>query len=186
MKSNTMSLNALFLAFCFVSNSLLSVAMASRCEPEMLAKLPPKKRSTIEKRCAKEASKSAYTITNKGQEGSELMPENHYKGSDLNMLLSEVEKAWKQKYPQDKIMAVVINSSEWKRDVNLRANATSLYKTDKSVLGVKVIIKTNSKYATIFPAFLNRDNQDGIINAGVATKKNRYVIKQMLVKNVTS
>ena len=159
-------------------------ALADRCDPKMLAKLPEKKRQMIEKRCALKASKPAYTISNKGKEASEKMPQNNYSGADLNQLLSKIKIAWKNKHPKDKVLAVKITSKDWKRDVNFKSNSTSIYKNDTSILGGKVIVETNDKLATIFPAFINKDNLSGEVNIGVATKKSNYVIKQMLVSNV--
>jgi len=161
-----------------------NVAQAGRCDPDMLAKLPEKKREMIEKRCAKDASKPAYTISNKGREAREKMPQNNYQGSDLKQLISKIKTAWKRKYPKDRILAVKITSEDWKRDANWKANSTSIYKNDTSILGGKVIVKTDNKLATIFPAYVNRDNSNGKINIGVATKQNKYVIKQMLLSNV--
>ena len=50
-------------------------------------------------------------------------------------------------------------------------------------MAVSVIVKDDSTTATIFPAYINKDNLNGDINAGVSTKKSEYVVKQMLVKN---
>ena len=167
-----------------VNFGFTNAALADRCDPEMLAKLPEKKRQLIEKRCALKASKPAYTISNKGKEASEKMPKNNYNGADLNQLLSQIEIAWKSKHPKDKILAVRITSKDWKRDVNFKSNSTSIYKNDTSILGGRVIVETNNKLATIFPAFVNKDNLSGEINIGVATKKSNYVIKQMFLSNV--
>lgn len=87
------------------------------------------------------------------------------------------------KYPQDEILGVRFHMKDWKRDANYKANSTSIYKTDTSVLAVSVVVKDDAQHATIFPAYINKDNLDGSVNTGVDTKKSQYVVKQMLVKN---
>ena len=173
-------------AICmFATMSLSQHASADRCDPKILNRLPPAKRDVIAKKCAERAQKSAYKIDNKCCVKDEARPEDVYGGSDKDELLGMVKKAWMKKYPKDKLLGVHFHQKNWKRNKNKRWNdAVSKWQyTDVSVLPAKVVVKSDNKLATIFPAFVNKDNMDGSINIGVNTKKSNYVVKQMLVSN---
>jgi len=178
-------INRLLVVSC-LSGVLISVpALADRCDPKMLSKLPDKKRMVMEKNCKKRAKAKKFTISNKCCVDKEVRPEDNYDGSDKDKFDKMIRKSWKKKYPKDNILGVHFHATDWKRTKNKRWNgAISAWQyTDVSVLPVRVVVKTDSKVATIFPAYINKDNDDGSINTGVATKGSQYVIKQMLVEN---
>ncbi len=175
----------LFLGLSTALIFLPGFAFADRCDPEMLNKLPEKKRAMIEKKCDENKKKSAFVISNLKTIDTEARPEDKYTGSDQKTLEKMVRDAWSKKYPDDYIMGIHFYSDEWKTTKNKTWNSAinSWQFTDVSVLPVKVVIKTDPKVATIFPAFINKDNMDNSINAGVATKSREYVVRQMLVSN---
>lgn len=146
-----------------------------------LDKLNPRFRKIAERKCME--NKPNYTISNQGKVDSEPTPPDVYAGGDKKKLKEMILDAWKDKYPQDEILGVRFHMKDWKRDANYKANSTSIYKTDTSVLAVSVVVKDDARHATIFPAYINKDNLDGSVNTGVDTKKSQYVVKQMLVKN---
>ncbi len=160
-------------------------AFADRCSPEMLDKLPPKKRAVIAKNCEKRAIQKAYKISNANQIDKEKRPQDNYSGGDKGDLEKMIRSAWSKKYPNDQIMGIHFEAKDWKRTQNKRWNEAikGWYYTDVSVLVAKVVVKTDNKVATIFPAYINKDNKDGSLNTGVATKTSEYVVKQILISN---
>jgi hypothetical protein len=176
---------SVFTFACFSTTFTTVVSAADRCSPEMLEKLPPNKREAIEKNCAKRAEKSAYKISNEGKIDTQKRPKDKYKGDDAAELTAMIKASWSQKYPKDKIMGIHLSAADWKRTQNKRWNeAINAWQfTDVSVLPAKVVVKTSDKIATIFPAYINKDNTDNTLNTGVATKTSEYVINQMLVEN---
>ncbi len=146
-----------------------------------LDSLHPRFRRIAERKCKE--NQPNYTISNKGSVDSEPTPPDAYTGSDKTKLKKMILNAWQEKYPKDTVLGVRFHMDNWKRDANWKANSTSLYKTDTSVLAVSVVVKDSPSTATIFPAYINKDNLNGDINTGVDTKKSQYVVKQMLLKN---
>jgi len=144
-------------------------------------KLDPRFQRIAKKKCAENTPN--FTISNKGKIDDEPTPADVYSGKDKKELKKMILDAWKAKYPKDNVLGVRFHMDHWKRDANYKANSTSIYKTDTSVLAVSVVVQDDSKYATIFPAYINKDNLSGELNTGVETKKSQYVVKQMLVKN---
>lgn len=184
MKKSVSLIGAILVTF--LSGILTStLVLADRCSPEMLEKLPPKKREAIEKNCIQKAKNSAYKISNEGKIDKEKRPEDKYKGADLAELEKMIRKDWSKKYRKDEIMGIHFAAADWKRTQNKRWNEAikGWYYTDVSVLPAKVVVKTDDKVATIFPAYINRDNTDNSLNTGVATKTSEYVIEQMLIEN---
>jgi hypothetical protein len=116
--------------------------------------------------------------------GSVRAPEDMYSGSDKNKLKKMIEQEWKKLYPNDKILAVRLNSADWKRTTDWKWNNSGWYKVDTSVLPARVILKTDNNIATIYPAFINKDHlKNNRLNVGAHTKKSGYVIQNMLLKN---
>ena len=128
-------------------------------------------------------NKPSFVISNKATVNSEPTPADVYSGADKSELGKMIEKAWKQKYPGDTVLGLRFHMKNWKRDANLKANSTSVYATDTSVLSVSVMVKDGDRHVLIFPAYINKDNLDGSINIGVDTKKSQYIVKKMLLKN---
>ncbi|BAO43310.1 hypothetical protein [Thiolapillus brandeum] len=138
-------------------------------------------RRMAERKCAE--NKPSYTISNRNKVASEPTPPDVYAGKDKEKFRSMIASAWKNKYPQDKVLGIRFHSDHWVRNSAYNTNATGLYKTDTSVLPVSVIVQSSSTHATIFPAYINRNNLSGAISAGVDTKKKSYVVKEMLLSN---
>ncbi len=138
-------------------------------------------RRIAERKCAE--GKPDYTISNKGKIETEPTPADIYSGSDKAKFHTMIDSAWRKKYPQDKILGIRFHSNSWVRNANYKTNATGIYKTDTSVLPVSVVIQHGARFATIFPAYINKNNLTGSITAGVNTKKKEYVVKEMLLSN---
>ena len=114
-------------------------------------------------------------------------PKDAYRGRDRKKFERMVVKAWREAYPEDKILDVRFPSSNWKTTRTKRWNdAVHQWQyTNVSALPVVVIVANpDGKTATIYPAFINRDNQTGEVFAGVHTKYGGYVIEEMLLKNL--
>lgn len=116
----------------------------------------------------------------------EKAPEDVYEGGDKEKFKKMIMEEWKKAYPNDSIYAIRFNNADFQRTKTKRWNdAVSQWQyNDVSALAVSVIVKTDENIATIYPAFINKDNMDGSINAGVHTKYGGYVVKEMLVKNL--
>jgi hypothetical protein len=113
-------------------------------------------------------------------------PPDVYSGGDKTKLKEMVENEWKRLYPKDEILAIRFHTAEWKRDEGWRWNAggSAWEKFDRSVLPLKVIVKTSDKIATIYMAFVNRNNLSNSINVGAQTKGGEYVVEEMLLSNL--
>ncbi len=138
-------------------------------------------RRMAERKCT--ANKPNYVISNRGRIQSEPTPPDIYKGADKEKFRSMISDAWKKKYPQDKVLGIRFHSDHWVRNSNYKADAVSIYKSDTSVLPVSVVVQRDASVATIFPAYINKNNLSGEISVGVNTKKKSYVVKEMLLKN---
>lgn len=165
----------LFSLACFISLSFAE--MPSKRE------LPPQMKAKIDRAMERRAKDKEYKISNVGNIEQEQTPPDVYSKGDKAELKKMIMEAWKAKYPQDKILGIRFHMKEWKREKNVRSNETSIYLNDKSALAVSVVTQTDDRVATIFPAYINKDNQSGTMNIGCDTKSKGYVIKQMLVSN---
>ena len=184
-------LSRLLLILCiggmfFLTN--LSVAASGKfdynnIDCSKLDEITDKRNHRIAERKCRMMQRDKYTISNRGKEDSEPAPADIYMGEDKEQFRSMNLSAWKKRYPNDKILGVRFPVDHWIRNSNYKANATSIYKTDTSVLPARVVVQTDNSYATIFPAYINKNNLNGQITVGVDTKKRQYVIKRMLLKN---
>lgn len=113
------------------------------------------------------------------------MPSDGYAGSDKAALKGQILAHWKKKYPNDKVLGVRFFQTEWTRETNWKSNATSIYKSDYSWLGVKVVVQKNDEVASLFPAFANKQHQnsDQVIVSDDRSGSS-YVVGEMLMKNV--
>ena len=113
-------------------------------------------------------------------------PPDEYAGPDKADLVAKARGAWSKKHPDDKILAIRCHQKQWRRTAGLEWNTArkrwELF--DRQVLAKSVIVKTSDRIATIYPAFLNRDNVSNTENVGVATKSGRYVVREMLLANL--
>ena len=122
---------------------------------------------------------------NEDRLASTKAPENNYKGEDKAKLESMIREAWKQAYPDDEVLGVHFPNADWKRESNRKWSdaENQWYVVDTSILMVKFVVKKDGNTASIFPAYINRDNLSGELNTGVHTKKGGYVIEEILLKN---
>lgn len=113
-------------------------------------------------------------------------PRDEYTGRDKAALVSKVKAAWKKKYPKDKILTIRCHLKDWERNNGLEWNTTQKRWEgfDRQYLVVSVIVQTDNRIATIYPAFINRDNIKKTENIGVDTKKGSYIVKPMLIANL--
>lgn len=157
------------------------------CSEQGLAQADPRRRKMMERMCARKAAsgKPSYKISNPDRIASTSTPPDVYQAADRAELETLVLDAWKTKWPKDEVLGVHFPSKNWKRNKNKRWNSAMKQwdYNDTSVLALRVVVKEDAEKATIFPAYVNRRNDSGEINAGVATKTNEYVVTQMLVKN---
>jgi hypothetical protein len=73
----------------------------------------------------------------------------------------------------------------WKRDRELKRNATYWYRTDVSSLVVYVVVKQSATLATVYPAYLNKNHLQGdALTVGADTKGSSHVHEEMLLKNL--
>lgn len=112
-------------------------------------------------------------------------PNDVYSEKDKAAIADAVSKAWKKKYPKDDILGIRFPNKAWVRDSIWRWNGAtkSWYNNDTSVLRLNVVVKTDAKIATIYQAYVNRDNNSETVNVGVDTKGSEYVVSEMLLKN---
>lgn len=149
-----------------------------------LSSIKDKKKQFLAKRNCKNKVKQAYKISNLSSINSEALPKDAYSGEDKEELKSMVEKAWANKYPKDKILAIRFSMTDWKKNTNIKSNSTGLYLKDSSALAISVIVKHDATVATIFQAYLNKDHLKETIKASVSTKSSEYIVKQMLIENI--
>ena len=112
-------------------------------------------------------------------------PKANFSGSGGSSLIDQMQDEWENKNSNDEILDVRILSKDWVRSTGYAwYNAYSRWeKYDKQYLKMAVIVKTDSKIATIYPAFINRDNMKSRESL-VASHQSTYSICKMLVKNL--
>jgi hypothetical protein len=112
-------------------------------------------------------------------------PVEAYEGEDKEKLREMILAEWKKLYPADKVLTVRLSVKDWERTVKLQwdEGSKAWEKIDKAFLPAAVIVQTSETVATIYPAYVNRDNMKGTMNVGAETKGKGYVQREMLVKN---
>lgn len=113
------------------------------------------------------------------------LPPEKYTGKDKAKLKQIVLEKWKELYPNDKVLGVRFHKDVWERKKESNYNNGTWYHYDNSVLVTYVVIKTSAELATVYPAYLNKNNQTGAITVGAETKGNDYSHAEMLMKNVS-
>ena len=146
-----------------------------------LDQLTPHLRAMAERRCRNK--KANFTVANKESIDNEPMPADLYKGDDKSDYIAMIQDVWKARYPEDSILGIRFLKNKWKREKDRDTEDNRVLINDFSVLEVAVVVLTDPEIATIFQAFLKRDNQTGEIFVGVDTKKPNYTVRQMKVKN---
>ncbi len=114
------------------------------------------------------------------------MPRESYSGADVEALREAIRSAWTAAWPGDEILAVRLHSNSWERTerASWDRGAKSWSFSDTSVLPARVVVKKDDRTATIYMAYVNRDNASGSVNVGVRTKKPEYVIQDLLIEKV--
>lgn len=113
------------------------------------------------------------------------LPAEAYGGADKAKLKGQLLAKWKELYPADQVLGVRFLKSDWERRKESNWNQGSWYHYDNSVLLVYVVIRKSAELATVYPAYINKNNQTGAITIGAGTKGNSYSHQDMLMKNVS-
>lgn len=113
------------------------------------------------------------------------LPAEAYNGSDKGRLRDQITAKWKENYPGDQVLGVRFLKADWERRKESNYNNGSWYHYDNSVLLTYVVIKKSSELATVYPAYVNKNNQSGAITIGAQTKGGSYSHQDMLMKNVS-
>lgn len=114
-------------------------------------------------------------------------PVDAYTGADAEALRAKVRAAWQQAWPADEIVAVRLPMASFDRRERLSwdAGAKAWIREDRSELCVIVIVKTDDRLATSFPAYVTVDHVSGRTTIGVHTKHAGYVSQLMLLAKVS-
>jgi len=112
-------------------------------------------------------------------------PQDVYNGGDKGELKGMIEKEWKRIYPNDKIMDIRFPSAQWDKKEGWQWDSgySRWEYYDKAVMPARVIVQSDDKIATVYCAFVNKDNVSNKMNVGAETKSGEYVVEEMLVKN---
>ncbi len=113
------------------------------------------------------------------------LPAEAYGGGDKAKLKGQLLAKWKELYPGDQVLGVRFLKGDWERRKESNWNNGSWYHYDNSVLLVYVVIRKSAELATVYPAYINKNNQTGAIAIGAGTKGNSYSHQDMLMKNVS-
>lgn len=139
-------------------------------------------KTIAEAKTAVEQTKLEYRRT--AAEKYRLLPEK-YNGGDKAKLKQMVLAKWKELYPNDKVLGIRFHRDTWERKKESSYNNGTWYHYDNSVLVVFVVVKTSPDLATVYPAYLNKNNQSGALTVGAETKGGSYIQNDMLLKNVS-
>ncbi len=120
-----------------------------------------------EAKAAKKALEKEILATNRP-------PKDQYTGGDRGALIAKVKEAWKKNNPSDEIIKILIPYKTWRREKGWSWNGADnrWEKYDRQYLQLAVVVKSDDEIATIYPAFINRDN------------KTTYEIRKVLLKNL--
>jgi hypothetical protein len=100
-----------------------------------------------------------------------------YTGSDKERLHEMAEKAWRKKWPNDKIVAIRFGRADWHRTIEegLTAAGTVGIVKDFQFLELSVYVQESPNIVTGYPAYINRDNLSNSEDAGVKTKAGTHM-----------
>lgn len=112
------------------------------------------------------------------------LPAEAYGGGDKARLKGLVLAKWKELYPSDQVLGLRFLKGDWERRKESNYNQGTWYHYDNSVLLVYVVIRKSAELATVYPAYINKNNQTNAITIGGGTKGNSYSHQDMLMKNV--
>lgn len=82
------------------------------------------------------------------------MPEDVYAGADREKIKAAVNQAWKERYPTDKVMKVLLPKTEWERKKTEEKVGSEWKKYDISSMVVKVLVDKDDERATIHTIYI--------------------------------
>lgn len=121
---------------------------------------------------------------NKKAAAAYRLPADQYTGGDKGAINAQVLAKWKALYPNDQVLATRFPMSAWERRKEADWNNGSWYYYDNSALLVYVVVKKSGELATVYPAYVNKNHQNGKVVIGAETKGNGYSHQDMLLKNM--
>lgn len=116
-----------------------------------------------------------YTALEKATRRIVKAPVEGYSGADKEKYRAAIKSAWLKQWSGDKIVKIVFPQA-WTRKSEWNNNGNGNYsKSDMSFLVAWVIVQKDAKTATMYPAYVNKNNLSGEISYGVQTKGGSYV-----------
>lgn len=114
--------------------------------------------------------------------GSVKMPADLYKGADKPEWIQLIKQTWQLRHPQDKILAIRFDQTQWKREKSKQwvENGDYFKHYDSSSMLVKVILEKDADVARLVPVFIqiNHHDQNRKVVGGTGAEQ------EMLRKNV--
>jgi hypothetical protein len=111
-------------------------------------------------------------------------PTEGYSGADKEKHRAAIKSAWMKKWSGDKIVKIVFTKA-WIRKSEWNHNGNGNYsKSDMSYLVATVVIQKDAKTATLYPAYVNKNNLSGELSYGVDTKGGSYVNDDIALSKV--
>lgn len=102
-------------------------------------------------------------------------PVENYSGADKEKHRAAIKSAWLKEHQGDKIIKIVFPQA-WNRKNEWTHNGNGNWsQSDMSYLVAWVIVQKDAKTATMYPAYVNKNNLSGSITYGVQTKGGSYV-----------
>ena len=113
------------------------------------------------------------------------VPKDNYRGPDKQQLIDRATAAWKEKHPDDQILAVRIPGNDWKRDTRWqwsRGNK-AFEKIDRSKLQSQLLIKRASdpKLAEVHVVDLYKDHLSGDALSAVCRDKSDVPVQNLVL-----
>lgn len=111
------------------------------------------------------------------------MPKDAYGGADKEKLRSAVAAAWKERYPQDQVLAIRLPEANWNRKVTEEWVGDTKKRYDISSMVVQVVVKKSDEVATIHGAYLQIDHHESEA-LKIGQKDAGFAARDMWAKNV--
>jgi hypothetical protein len=112
------------------------------------------------------------------------LPADQYAEGDKGKLSAMVLAKWKAVHPEDQVLALRFPKASWERQRAWTWNNGSWYYSDNSTLLAYVVIRKSAELATVYPAYVYKDNENGAFSVGANTKGALYAHQDMLLKNL--
>lgn len=100
------------------------------------------------------------------------MPVENYSGAAAQQYRAGISAEWKNTYPSDDIVKVILGSNDWTKTRTRRWNSTmnQWQYNDVDALKCYVVVRKSATLSIVYPAFVNKDQLNGEIRYGVETK----------------